>query len=150
MPHDLSRRAFLKQGLAATAALAAGPLLASPGMPAAGSQAAQRRVLVIGAGLAGLAAAYELAQAGHEVTVLEARSRAGGRVQTLREPFADGLHVEAGAVTVHDTHDWTIHYARLCDLPSIPSRMLQARPSIRCGAGGSSRALDRRPPGPSI
>jgi monoamine oxidase len=77
-------------------------------------------VLVVGAGLAGLAAAYELTQAGHEVTVLEARSRAGGRVQTLREPFADGLYVEAGAATVQDTHDWTIHYARLCDLPLDP------------------------------
>ncbi|MFY9820573.1 MAG: FAD-dependent oxidoreductase [Thermoanaerobaculia bacterium] len=77
-------------------------------------------MLVVGAGLAGLAAAYELAQAGHEVTVLEARSRAGGRVQTLREPFADGLYVEAGAATVQDTHDWTIHYARLFDLPLDP------------------------------
>lgn len=77
-------------------------------------------MLVVGAGLAGLAAAYELTQAGHEVTVIEARSRAGGRVQTLREPFADGLYVEAGAATVHDTHDWTIHYARLCDLPLDP------------------------------
>jgi monoamine oxidase len=115
MPLDLSRRAFLKRGLAATAALAAGPLLASP-VP----QARKRRVLVVGAGLAGLAAAHELVQAGHDVTILEARSRAGGRVETLREPFADGLHVEAGAVTVHDTHDWTIHYARLCDLPLDP------------------------------
>jgi monoamine oxidase len=77
-------------------------------------------VLVVGAGLAGLAAAHELLQAGHEVTVLEARSRAGGRVQTIREPFADGLSVEAGAVTVHDTHDWTLHYARLCDLSLDP------------------------------
>jgi monoamine oxidase len=127
MALDLSRRAFLKQGLAASAALAAAPLLASPGVTAAGPLPAapafrgpRRRVLVIGAGLAGLAAAYELVQAGHEVTILEARSRAGGRVQTLREPFADGLSVEAGAVTVHDTHDWTIHYARLCDLPLDP------------------------------
>ena len=127
MGHDLSRRTFLKRSLFATAALAAGPLRVSSEAPAAASQPAspasrgpRRQVLVVGAGLAGLAAAYELAQAGHEVTLLEARSRAGGRVQTLREPFADGLYVEAGAVTVHDTHDWTIHYARLCDLPLDP------------------------------
>src|SRR5215218_5686877 len=103
MGHDLSRRTFLKGGLFASVALAATPLQASSGPPAAAPQPAspapqgpRRRVLVVGAGLAGLAAAYELTQAGHEVTVLEARSRAGGRVQTLREPFADGLYVEAG------------------------------------------------------
>jgi monoamine oxidase len=127
MGHDLSRRTFLKGSLFATAALAATQRPASSGSPAAAPQPAspaprgpRRRVIVVGAGLAGLAAAYELTQAGHEVTVLEARSRAGGRVQTLREPFADGLYVEAGAATVHDTHDLTIHYARLCDLPLDP------------------------------
>ena len=111
MGHDLSRRTFLKRSLFATAALAARPLRASSGAPAAASQPAspaprgpRRQVLVVGAGLAGLAAAYELTQAGHEVTVLKARSRAGGRVQTLREPFADGLYVEAGAATVRDEY----------------------------------------------
>src|SRR3954452_13795222 len=121
MGHDLSRRTFLKRGLLATAALAVRPLRAAALQTAPpASQGPRQRVLVVGAGLAGLAAAHELTQAGHEVTVLEARSRAGGRVQTLREPFADGLYVEAGAVTVHDTHDWTLHYAKLCDLPLDP------------------------------
>jgi len=127
MSPDLSRRTFLKGGLFATVALAVTPLGASSGSPAAAPRPAspappgpRRRVLVVGAGLAGLAAAYELTQAGHEVTVLEARGRAGGRVRTLREPFADGLYAEAGAATVHDTHDWTIHYARLCELPLDP------------------------------
>src|SRR4051812_37947810 len=110
MGHDLSRRTFLKQSLSAAVALAAKPLLASSPAPLSPKQ----RVLVVGAGLAGLAAAYELTQAGHDVTVLEARSRAGGRVQTLREPFADGLYVEAGGGAGHDTHDWTIHYTRRC------------------------------------
>lgn len=127
MSHDLSRRTFLKRSLFATLALTAGPLRASSWAPAAASQpnspgprGPRRQVLVVGAGLAGLAAAYELTQAGHEVTVLEAQSRAGGRVQTLREPFADGLYIEAGAATVHDTHDWTLHYARLFDLTLDP------------------------------
>ncbi len=55
-----------------------------------------REVLVIGAGLAGLAAAYELNKAGFGVTVLEARSRPGGRVTTYRDSFADGLYAEMG------------------------------------------------------
>jgi monoamine oxidase len=54
-----------------------------------------KKVIVIGAGLAGLTAAYELTQAGHDVMVLEARNRAGGRVLTVRD-FADGLYAEAG------------------------------------------------------
>jgi monoamine oxidase len=57
-----------------------------------------KKVVVIGAGLAGLAAAHELMQAGHEVTVLEARMWPGGRVYTIRDSFADGLYAEAGAV----------------------------------------------------
>jgi monoamine oxidase len=60
--------------------------------------APRSRVLVVGAGLSGLAAAFELERAGHEVTVLEARTRPGGRVHTVRDPFADGLYTEVGAV----------------------------------------------------
>ena len=43
-----------------------------------------RRVVVLGAGIAGLVAAYELRQAGYAVTVLEARNRVGGRAWTIR------------------------------------------------------------------
>ena len=75
-----------------------------------------KKVVIIGAGLAGLSAAYELLQAGHDVTVLEARTRPGGRVYTIRGQFADGLYAEAGATNVFDVHHWTIKYARSCDL----------------------------------
>jgi monoamine oxidase len=83
---------------------------------------ASRKALVIGAGLAGLAAAYELTQAGHDVTILEARTRAGGRVYTLRDSFADGLYAEAGAISIADIHEFTLKYVRLFDLPldSVP------------------------------
>lgn len=66
-----------------------------------------QRVIVIGAGLAGRSAAHELTQAGHNVTVLEATMRPGGRVRTLREPFSDGLHAEAGATRIPDAHHLT-------------------------------------------
>jgi monoamine oxidase len=54
------------------------------------------RVLVAGAGLAGLAAARDLMLNGAEVTVVDARNRVGGRVVTVRDPFVGGQHAEAG------------------------------------------------------
>lgn len=55
-----------------------------------------KTVIVIGAGMAGLVAAFELAQVGHDVIVLESQTRVGGRVYTLGEKdgFAKGLHAE--------------------------------------------------------
>ena len=56
-----------------------------------------RSVIVIGAGLAGLAAARDLEQHGARVLVIEARDRVGGRVHTIRGVFESGQHAEAGA-----------------------------------------------------
>jgi monoamine oxidase len=55
------------------------------------------RVIVAGAGLAGLSAAWALQKQGAEVTVVEARDRVGGRVWTIRDGFEHGQHAEAGA-----------------------------------------------------
>ena len=57
----------------------------------------KKAVIVIGAGIAGLSCAYELARRGHDVTVLEASGRPGGHVRTLHDPFADGLYADIGA-----------------------------------------------------
>jgi monoamine oxidase len=53
-------------------------------------------VLVAGAGLAGLTAAFDLSEMGATVTVVEARERIGGRVWTIRDGFSDRQHAEAG------------------------------------------------------
>jgi len=62
------------------------------------------KIIVVGAGMAGLVAGYELQQAGHDVKILEARERVGGRILTLREPFSNGLYAEAGAMRLPSTH----------------------------------------------
>jgi monoamine oxidase len=63
----------------------------------AGRQLQGTKVIVAGAGLAGLSAARELEARGAVVTVVEARDRVGGRVWTLRDQFARRQHAEAGA-----------------------------------------------------
>jgi monoamine oxidase len=110
---DTSRRGFLRQSAFAATALLASPLRTLVAAGETPRRAANpQKVIVIGAGLAGLSAAYELLQAGHELTILEARARPGGRVFTMREPFADGLYAEAGAMQVFDNHEWTMKYVK--------------------------------------
>ena len=55
---------------------------------------------MLGAGLAGLVAAFDLMKRGFDVHVLEANAQPGGRIRTIRAPFPDGLFVEAGATHV--------------------------------------------------
>jgi monoamine oxidase len=64
-----------------------------------------------------LAAAFELMNAGHDVTVLEARMRPGGRVHTIRDEFSDGLYAEGGAYDFSDAYTLLQHYIRLFNLP---------------------------------
>lgn len=70
-----------------------------------------RTVTVIGAGLAGLSAAYELQRAGWKVIVLEARDRVGGRVYSLRG-FSDGLVAEGGGEFIEESHTRMLAFAR--------------------------------------
>ena len=91
--------------------------VASRGLEPRGGQ--RKTVVVIGAGLAGLASAYELKRQGHEVLVLEAQNRVGGRVFTCRD-FAPGLHAEFGAMRIPRCHDLTLKYCRQFKLTLQP------------------------------
>ena len=116
----VTRREVLRASLAASAGLMlsssawARQPLAPPaetmraGRPSALEMA--RRVIVVGAGLAGLAAAYELQSVGFEVLVIEARRQVGGRVRTLTN-LLPGQTVEAGGELIGANHPAWIGYA---------------------------------------
>jgi monoamine oxidase len=81
------------------------------------------RVVVAGAGLAGLSAARSLEARGAAVTVVDARDRVGGRVWTLRGPFADRQHAEAGADLIEEEQEHVLGLAR--ELGLTPVRILR-------------------------
>lgn len=76
-----------------------------------------KKIIIVGAGMAGLVSASLLKQAGHHVTILEASERVGGRVYTLRAGFRDGQYLEAGAMRIPDIHFLTLEYIRKFQLP---------------------------------
>lgn len=115
-----SRRAVLQAAMAA-----AGGLLSLRPSQATAPKARLPRVAVVGAGFAGLACADELAAAGYQVTVVEARDRCGGRVQSLRD-LAAGKVVEAGGELVGPNQPTWMAYAKrfqlkFVELPWNPS-----------------------------
>jgi monoamine oxidase len=93
------------------------------------------RVIVVGAGMAGLVAASELARAGHDPVLVEAQQRVGGRVLTLREPFAPGLWAEAGAMRLPRSHRLTMALIERFGLPTRPFTM--DNDSTYCFFGGT-------------
>jgi monoamine oxidase len=94
----IDRREMIRRSLAA----AAGVLLSERLSPAF-ARTSGPRVVVIGAGFAGLTAAYELSRAGADVTVLEARNRIGGRVISFRDLVPNGT-MEGGAELIGSNH----------------------------------------------
>lgn len=104
-PDGITRREMIQRSLAA-----AGALLLSDRLDLL-AQAKAGRVIVIGAGFSGLAAAYELGKAGYDVTVVEARNRVGGRVISFSD-IVPGKNVEGGGELIGSNHPAWVGYAR--------------------------------------
>ncbi|MEM9385686.1 MAG: FAD-dependent oxidoreductase [Pseudomonadota bacterium] len=142
-PPQLSRRRFLELvGSSGGASAAYGVAMALGLLPDFANGASipsalmrprsPQRVVILGAGIAGLAAAYELGRAGYEVTVLEASARAGGRNFTVRHgtvideigarqvcDFDDhpNLYFNAGPARIPGNHRRLLHYCRVLGVP---------------------------------
>jgi len=84
------------------------------------------KTLVVGAGLSGLIAGHRLQVAGHQVTILEARPRVGGRVLTLREPFAEGQHADVGAMILYEGQNTILDLCREFGIELTPFKTVGA------------------------
>jgi monoamine oxidase len=99
--------------------------------PALAGSGKGKKVVILGAGLAGMTAAYELGKLGYQIEILEARNFAGGRCQTARKGFAlqelggepqtcrfdEGLYINHGPWRIPLDHQSTLHYTREFDIP---------------------------------
>ncbi len=109
-----------------------------------------KHVIVLGAGIAGLTAAYELQQAGFLVTLLEARERVGGRAWTLRDGdkiemdgedtqtarFSDGIYMNAGPARIPSFHQGLLGYAKKFGV-AMEVEVNSSRSAYVMGADGS-------------
>ncbi len=90
-----------------------------------------KTIIILGAGVAGMTAAYELGKLGYDCRVLEARSFAGGRCQTARRGttikefggeaqtcnFDEGLYINHGPWRIPYHHRSTLYYTKLFQVP---------------------------------
>ena len=115
----ITRRRFLRSSTAAGLVLTPFHSLLSVKNTDRGST---KSIVVIGAGLSGISCGYELVQHGYDVTVLEARSRPGGRVRTYRDPFADNLYAEMGGEYVDKSDQFVRSYCDKFGLEVLPAK----------------------------
>lgn len=117
--------------MAGMEALGYGIASARPAPPPLPGSGGGKKIVILGAGVAGLAAAYEAGKAGYQVQVIEARSFAGGRAQTARAGFSltelggetqtcnfdQGLYINHGPWRIPYHHRSTLHYAKEFAVP---------------------------------
>ena len=136
---DLTRRRFLEGVARAGGASLVYEAMTGLGLLAAPAQApfglsgrvSGVRVVILGAGLAGMTVAYELGKVGFDCRVLEARARPGGRVFTVRRgtiseedgpaqtaAFDQGLYFNAGPMRISHHHHTTLAYCRELQVPT--------------------------------
>ncbi|HFA49408.1 MAG TPA: FAD-dependent oxidoreductase [Bacteroidetes bacterium] len=119
-----SRRKFLQNTSKTAIALSCAPVI-----PASLFKKKRFRVVVVGAGLAGLSCAWRLTKAGYDVTVYEASTRIGGRTHTVRDFQKEGTINEVGGSFFNSHHRDLIKLARELKLKvrtaSTPNSRLQ-------------------------
>lgn len=138
-PSKITRRDFLRTIAVAGGATAAWATLDAWGLarpvrqerPPLEGNGEGVRLIILGSGLGGLTAAYELSRQGYDIQILEARNRAGGRNWTVRrgteltelggEPqmceFDEGLYANLGPWRLPHHHEAVLYYCRELNVP---------------------------------
>ncbi|XP_063400156.1 putative L-amino-acid oxidase YobN [Mytilus trossulus] len=81
-----------------------------------GNTTGAKSVVIVGAGVSGLSAAFELEKVGYHTQIVELQHRVGGRTKTLKAGFSDGLHAEGGAMRIPKNHYCTNGYIKKFDI----------------------------------
>jgi monoamine oxidase len=164
-----SRRTFLTQigqvgGFSATYVMMQSlGLLAIPAAKASTIALAEnsgkgKTVVILGAGIAGLVAAWELKKAGYACTILEARNRAGGRNWTIRNgtrvemtdgtaetcQFAEGHYFNAGPARLPSAHHTILGYCREFGVPLEVEVNSSRSALLQCDSLNGGKPVEQR------
>jgi len=118
--NDLSRRKFLSNTAKAAALIAMSGIYKS--CAPADKNKAQPTIAIIGAGIAGLHAAYILKQAGYTAYVYEGSPRIGGRIMSVNGMMGDDLWTEMGGEFIDSDHEDMLNLVKHFNLPMIDRR----------------------------